>query len=142
MTPREQAFVSGLDERVQEILDQCSACGRCVEVCPTATPGGVDTSDPPAVVRDVLAILRGEGSRESAGGRWAETCTGSGRCLRACDDGVNPRFMLAMTRVTLQSRKAATDRRSAAQNGFNTMSRGVKVLSRLQMPADVIARVT
>ena len=142
MSTREATFVAGLDARVTDILEQCSGCGRCVEVCPTAEPGGVDKSDPRAVVADVLDILRGAGDPQSVGARWAETCTGSGRCLRACDDGVNPRFMLAMTRVALNQRKAEADRRSAGQTGLNTMSRGVKVLSRLQLPADFVARVT
>jgi Fe-S oxidoreductase len=142
MSTRETAFLEGLDARVREILDHCSACGRCVEVCPTAEPGGVDRSDPRAVVTDVLAILRGAGDPKSAGARWAETCTGSGRCLRACDDGVNPRFMLAMTRVTLNGAKAEADRHAAGQKAFHTMSQGVKVLSRLQLPGDLVARVT
>ena len=142
MSTSEATFVAGLDGRVRDILDRCSACGRCVDVCPTAEPGGVDKTDSPAIVRDVLAILRGDGDPLSRGARWAETCTGSGRCLSACDDGVNPRFMLAMTRVALNARKADDERRSAGQKGFNTMSRGVKVLSRLQLPSDFVARVT
>jgi Fe-S oxidoreductase len=142
MSTREATFVAGLDARVADILTQCSGCGRCVEVCPTAEPGGVDKSDPEAVVRDVLDILRGAGDPRSVGARWAETCTGSGQCLRACDDGVNPRFMLAMTRVALNARKTEADRRTAGQKGFNTMSRGVKVLSRLQLPAELVNRVT
>ena len=141
-TMNETAFVSGLDARVQEILDTCSTCGRCVEVCPTAEPAGVDRRDPPLVVRDVLAILRGDGDPASAGARWAETCTGSGQCIKACDDGVNPRFMLAMTRVKLNERKADTERRTNGHKAFQTMSKGVKVLSRLQLPAPLIARVT
>src|SRR2546423_67483 len=142
MSTAETIFLESLDARVTDILEQCSGCGRCVEVCPTAEPGGVDKSDPRAVVADVLDILRGAGDPQSVGARWAETCTGSGQCLRACDDGVNPRFMLAMTRVALNARKAEADRRAAGQTGFNTMSRGVKVLSRLQLPADFVARVT
>ncbi len=142
MSSREAVFLEGLDARVRDILDHCTACGRCVEVCPTAEPGGVDRTDPRAVVTDVLAILRGAGDPKSAGARWAETCTGSGRCLTACEDGVNPRFMLAMTRVTLNEAKADADRRAAGQKGFHTMSQGVKVLSRLQLPADLVARVT
>ena len=142
MTTREATFVAGLDARVQDILDHCSACGRCVEVCPTAEPGGVDRRDPPAVVTDVLAILRGAGNPTSAGARWAETCTGSGACLKACDDGVNPRFMLAMTRVKLNEAKAESTRQANGQKAFNTMSQSVKVLSRLQLPPDLVARVT
>jgi heterodisulfide reductase subunit D len=142
MSTREAAFVDGLDARVRDILTNCSTCGRCVEVCPTAEPGGVDRTDPRAVVTDVLAILRGAGDPASAGARWAETCTGSGRCITACEDGVNPRFMLAMTRIALTERKAEADRRATGQKAFHTMSQGVKVLSRLQLPADLVARVT
>ena len=142
MSTREAAFVTGLDDRVREILDHCSACGRCVEVCPTADPAGVDRTDPAAVVHDVLAILRGDGDPASAGAKWAQTCTGSGRCLTACEDGVNPRFMLAMTRMKLNERNAEADRRAAGQKAFNTMSQGVKVLSRLQLPSDLVARIT
>ena len=142
MQTREAAFVTGLEARVQDILANCSACGRCVEVCPTAEPGGVDRRDPRAVVGDVLAILRGEGDPASTGARWAETCTGSGQCLKACDDGVNPRFMLAMTRMKLNEAKAETTRQANGQRAFNTMTQGVKVLSRLQLPADLVSRVT
>jgi Fe-S oxidoreductase len=142
MVTKEAVFVAGLDARVQEILDNCSRCGRCVEVCPTAEPGGVDKSDPRAIVADVLDILRGAGNPKSRGAGWAEVCTGSGACLKACDDGVNPRFMLAMTRLKLNEAKAEDDRRTAGQKGFNTMSQSVKVLSRLQLPADLISRVT
>jgi Fe-S oxidoreductase len=93
-------------------------------------------------VADVLAILRGGGERGSRGARWAETCTGSGACLRACDDGVNPRFMLAMTRMRLNQAKAEEERRAAGQKAFHTMTRSVKVLSRLQLPAEFLGRAT
>src|SRR5436190_2026454 len=136
LVSNETAFLAGLDARVHEILEHCSGCGRCVEVCPTAEHGGVDKHDPQAIVHDVLEILRDRGTADSRGARWAEVCTGSGACLKACDDGVNPRFMLAMTRMKLNEAKADDDRRAAGQKGFNTMSQSVKVLSRLQMPAD------
>jgi heterodisulfide reductase subunit D len=142
MSGRETAFVQGLGVRVDEILTRCSACGRCVEVCPTAGPAGIDRSEPGTIVTDVLAILRGDGDPASRGARWAETCTGSGACLTACDDGVNPRFMLAMARLTLNRAKTETERLAAGQKAFGVMSRGVKVLSRLQLPAEFVARVT
>jgi heterodisulfide reductase subunit D len=141
-TQRETAFVASLETRARDIVDHCSRCGRCVEVCPTAGPAEVDRRDPPAVVAQVLELLRGAGDPASAGARWAETCTGSGACRAACDDGVNPRFMLALARVRLNERRASEARRATGQKAFHTMSRGVKVLSRLQLPADVVGHVT
>jgi ferredoxin len=82
MRGRETAFVQGLGARVDEILTRCSACGRCVEVCPTAGPAGIDRSEPRTIVTEVLAILRGDGHPASRGARWAETCTGSGPVSR------------------------------------------------------------
>jgi heterodisulfide reductase subunit D len=141
-TEREASFLASLDARVEAILDQCSRCGRCVEVCPTAGPAGVDTTDPAAIVGDVLAILRGEGDATSRGARWAATCTGSGKCIPACEDGVNPRFMLAMVRMKLGERAHEDERRAKGRAGFNTMTEGVKVLSRLQLPAAFVNDVT
>jgi heterodisulfide reductase subunit D len=139
---REVAFLDSLDTRAREIVERCTGCGRCVEVCPTAGPAGVDRSDPRAVVGHVLDLLRGGGDPTSQGARWAETCTGSGLCRQACDDGVNPRFMLALTRMRLNERRAADDRRAAGHKAFQTMTHGVKVLSRLQLPREFVNRVT
>ena len=139
---RETAFVASLEARAREIVERCSRCGRCVEVCPTAGPAGVDRADPVAVVAQVLDLLQGAGDPASAGARWAETCTGSGACRQACDDGVNPRFMLALTRVRLNERRAVEERRATGQKAFHAMSRGVKVLSRLQLPAEFVGRIT
>jgi heterodisulfide reductase subunit D len=141
-TGRETAFVASLETRARDIVAQCSRCGRCVEVCPTAGPAEVDRRDPQAVVTQVLDLLRGAGDPASAGARWAETCTGSGACRQACDDGINPRFMLALTRVRLNERRTEEERRATGQKAFHTMSRGVKVLSRLQLPTEVVGRVT
>src|SRR3990170_6925806 len=142
MTDPAEAFVNAIDLRVGEILDRCTRCGKCVEVCPTAAPAGIDTREPTQIVTEVLDILRGGGDPASRGAQWALTCTGSGRCLSACDDGVNPRFMLAATRLKLNERRAASERHATGQAGFQKMSEGVKVLSRLQLPADLISNMT
>ena len=119
MIDRGDAFIASLDLRVSEILDRCTRCARCVEVCPTAGPAGIDTREPVAIVDDVLDILRGGGEAASRGARWAQSCTGSGRCLSACDDGVNPRFMLAATRLKLNQRRAVKERHTTGQAGFH-----------------------
>src|SRR4030095_927154 len=142
MTHYADAFIASIDLRVRDILDRCTRCGKCVEVCPTAVPAGIDTSEPAAIVRGVLDILRGGGDASSRGARWANACTGSGRCLSACDDGVNPRFLLAATRLRLNERRQANERRTTGRAGFKKMSHAVKVLSRLQLPGELLAGFT
>ena len=132
MNDHADAFIATIDARVSDILERCTRCGKCVEVCPTAAPAGIDTSEPAAVVGDVLDILRGGGDAASRGARWASACTGSGRCLSVCDDGINPRFMLAATRLRLNERGQANQRRASGRAGFMKMSTAVKVLSRLR----------
>ncbi|WP_292316176.1 4Fe-4S binding protein [Mesorhizobium sp.] len=34
----ETSFETALDERVQGMLDACTRCGKCVEVCPSVAP--------------------------------------------------------------------------------------------------------
>lgn len=105
-------------------------------------PAGIDTRQPSAVVDGVLDILRGGGEEASRGARWAQSCTGSGRCQSACDDGVNPSFMLAATRLKLNQRRSEKERHAAGQAGFQKMSEAVKAPSRVQLPAELLARIT
>ena len=99
MTDHADAFIATIDLRVREILDRCTRCAKCVEVCPTAAPAGIDISEPAAIVGDVLDILRGGGDPSSRGARWANACTGSGRCI--------PRATTALTRVSCWRRPAS-----------------------------------
>ena len=142
MIDHAEAFIASIDTRVNDILERCTGCAKCVEVCPTATPAGIDTREPAAIVGDVLNILRGGGDPASRGARWATACTGSGKCLAACDDGINPRFMLAATRLRLNQRRQGNEGRALGRGGFKKMSTAVKVLSRLQLPADLIGSLT
>ena len=118
MTDPADAFVNAIEVRVGEILDRCTQCGKCVEVCPTAAPAGIDTREPAAIVTEVLDILRGGGDPTSRGAQWARTCTGSGRCLTACEDGVNPRFMLAATASSSPSGALRTSAMPPARPDF------------------------
>jgi heterodisulfide reductase subunit D len=137
-----QSFADAMAGRIKEdVLDLCVACGKCVEVCPMSDPGGVPLDDSKAVTAGVLDILRGEEGNEAAR-RWVDVCTGSGYCISACDYGVNPRFMVKMAAVANRARgREEKDVRRGAVKTFNTMSRGVKMLSRLQLPPEVLARI-
>lgn len=125
------AFEQALEARTREVLENCTACGRCVEVCPMPGPAGIAGS-PQAIAGGVLALLRGE-THPEASARWAAVCSGSGHCIPACPEGVNPRFMLALARL-------APARRQDGFARFGAMTSGVRVLSRLQLPPELLAR--
>jgi Fe-S oxidoreductase len=140
MSVRQEDFLASLDRRAAEIVDSCTRCGKCVEVCPMPGIAGIDASQPERVVSGVLDILRdGKGPETSA--RWASVCSGSGHCISACDYGVNPRFMLALARRALKKGQPEVTRREAGKKSFKEMSRGVKVLSRLQLPPALLERL-
>jgi heterodisulfide reductase subunit D len=127
-----------LNDKVAEILDRCTTCGACAEICPMPAPAGLDTSAPQALTAGILTLLRGGTHPEAS--RWAAVCSGSGHCITVCQHGVNPRLMLALARVADLSHNAPTARRQTAFTRFGAMTKGVRVLSRLQLPPDTLAR--
>ena len=83
----------------ERILNACTQCGKCFEVCPMAQYSRAPASDAKAVVPGVLAVLRGEaGSAEALG--WIAVCTRSGVCVPACPHSVDPRMMMRLARMT------------------------------------------
>ena len=42
----ETAFESALSIRIGEMLDACTKCGKCVEICPVTDPAGVGAASP------------------------------------------------------------------------------------------------
>jgi heterodisulfide reductase subunit D len=127
-----------LHNQTDEILDRCTGCGACAAVCPMPEPAGLDTSDPKALTAGVLTLLRGGSHAEAS--HWAAVCSGSGHCLAVCAHGVNPRLMLALARVADLGRDGATARRQTGFARFGAMTKGVRVLSRLQLPPETLAR--
>ena len=93
------AFSAAPLSRADAMTDACTRCGKCVEVCPSTGPAGV-TADPVAVIGGVIDIMRGGEGNESAR-NWASGCLLHGDCIKACDYGVNPRFLLYMTRIAM-----------------------------------------
>jgi Fe-S oxidoreductase len=139
-----ETFESALQARVGDMLDACTRCGKCVEACPTTGPAGLGTEardNPASVIGGVIDILRhGEGN--DAARKWAEGCLLSGECIKACDYGVNPRFLLNMARVAMAQAKnnVAAQRRGGVES-FRTVARDVTQLSRLQLDDVLLARL-
>src|SRR5450759_686442 len=137
----EISFETALGRRVAHMLDACTRCGKCVEVCPSVRPAGISEASPKDVISGVLDIVR-TGLGPDASRKWAASCMLSGECIKACDYGVNPRFLLAMARVSLA--KVATELPNRRRQGvaeFRELSRDVNVLSRLQLDGDVLERL-
>jgi heterodisulfide reductase subunit D len=133
------SFAEALEARTEDVLDRCTRCGGCFDVCPMTGPAGLTGRDAAHVVSDVLDIVRGgEGSPDAQ--RWAQVCSGSGSCIPRCQDGVNPRFMLALARVAIQRRASTEERHKKGSSAFSAMGKSVRVLSRMQLPADILAR--
>ena len=137
----DMTFETALDARVEEMLDACTRCGKCVEVCPSTSPAGISDSNATDIIGGILDIVRtGEGPETSR--QWAASCMLSGDCIRACDYGVNPRFLLAMARVAIaKNENGLPERRRQGVTRFRNVSRDVSTLSRLQLDDEVLERL-
>jgi heterodisulfide reductase subunit D len=133
-------FEDVLKGRVEEIIDACTRCGKCVEVCPVKAPAGVSASAHEVISGVIDILCNGDGPEASR--RWASTCMLTGDCIAACDYGVNPRFMLTMARLAMA--KAQTEPREQRRRGvetFRRLNRDVTVASRMQLEDDLLARL-
>ena len=141
MSDRSVAFIDSLDRRVTDIAATCTACGACASACPTLAVAGIDGNDTQALTSGVRDILRtGEGPEASE--QWSKVCCGSGDCLTVCPEGINPRFMLTMARRALTQANPEPERRAAGKAAFQKMSRGVRVLSRLSLPPEMLEKLS
>jgi heterodisulfide reductase subunit D len=135
-----ETFETALASRVDEMVDTCTRCGKCVEACPVTGPGGV-TAEPVAVISGVLDILR-TGDGPEASRKWANACVASGECIKACDYGVNPRFLLGMARVAMAHHNdAPADQRRQGVDAFRKVARDVTHITRIQLDDQVLARL-
>lgn len=133
-------FEVGLRARLDDMISACTRCGKCVEACPITEPAGIATP-PVEVIGGVLDILRGR-EAPAASRTWATSCMLSGACIEACPEAVNPRFLLAMTRVELAkaARPLHEQRRLGVEN-FRKVGRDVSVQSRMQVTAETLERL-
>src|SRR5580700_1724950 len=140
MTAMPETFESALQARVDGMLDACTRCGKCVEVCPVTGAAGVD-AEPRQVIGGLIALLRG-GEGNAAARHWASGCIRSGDCIEACDYGVNPRFLLSMARAAMA--RAGSDAavlRKKGVDGFRHVARDVNAMSKIQLDDALLARL-
>jgi heterodisulfide reductase subunit D len=139
-----ETFESALQARADAMADACTRCGKCVEVCPATAAAGFSPEqrqNPVEVIDGIIDILHhGEGN--DAARKWASGCLLSGECVKACDYGVNPRFLLYMARVEMAHAKndAATMRRSGVE-AFRQVARDSNHIVRLQLDENLLERL-
>ena len=135
-------FLETFRERGAAIADACTRCGDCFRACPMIEPAGLAAANPEDTTGAIVDLITG-GAGNAEAIRWADVCSGSGNCIPACQHGINPRFMVQLARGF--ARRNATERAEKPlatgwRTGFQNMSRGVRVLSRLQLPPETLAR--
>src|SRR5262245_1588764 len=133
-------FETALAARAAEMVDACTRCGKCVEACPSVAPAGLKDERPQDVIGGVLDIVR-TGDGPAASRKWASACMLSGDCIKACDEDVNPRFLLGMARLAMTRKNDPPVRRRQAIDAFRNLGRDVSVLSRLQLDGAVLERL-
>src|SRR5215510_4361581 len=135
------AFETALTARVDAMLDACTKCGKCLEACPITGAAGVAGTDPQAAIAGVLDIVR-SGDGPQASRKWASACVLSGECIKVCDYGVNPRFLLNMARVAMaRAKNEPRAQRKAGVEGFRLVARDVTHLSKMQLSDAQLARL-
>src|SRR5438067_5269023 len=137
------SFLDTFRARGAAIAEACTRCGDCFRACPMVEPAGLADADASETAGAIIDLITG-GEGNEAAIRWAEVCSGSGNCIPACTHGINPRFMVQLARGF--ARRNATGAEATAplparwRQGFQNMSRGVRVLSKLQLPPETLAR--
>jgi len=137
----EMTFESALSVRTEEMIDACTRCGKCVEICPVTAPAGVGAAAPQEVIAGIIDILHaGEGS--PAAKAWAKGCVLTGDCITACPESINPRFLLAMARVAMakKTNEPRARRKSGIEN-FRLVADGTNILARMQLSDDELTRL-
>jgi Fe-S oxidoreductase len=134
-------FETALAARVDAMLDACTKCGKCFEACPITPAAGIANADPQAAITGVLDIVR-TGDGPEASRKWANACVLSGECIKVCDYGVNPRFLLNMARVAMaRAKDEPRAQRKAGVEGFRLVARDVAHLSKMQLTDAQLARL-
>ncbi len=147
MTAAAETFEAALKARADAMADACTRCGKCVEVCPATEAAGLtpeQRGDPVGVISGIIDIIRGQGGDEhnAAAEKWASGCLLSGECIKACDYGVNPRFLLYMARIAMShAKKESAAERRAGFEAYRLVARDVSHISQIQLDDALLARL-
>lgn len=133
-------YLDDFRARGEAIAEACTRCGACFRACPMVAPAGLDEAGPAKTASGIIDLITG-GAGTPAAVSWASVCSGSGNCISACSEGINTRFMVQLARGFARAQAGGAPLNTRWRQGFQRMSRGVRILSRLQLPPETLARV-
>ena len=113
----------------------CTACGKCVEVCPTTPFTGIAPEDGSAVIGSILELLKDDAPISEMAHAWTQQCNGCGICIPACPEAINPRRMV-MLATTFEARHG-----SATPQLFRKMARAIRIMAAMQLVPDEFDRL-
>jgi Fe-S oxidoreductase len=67
------SFETALGKRVEDMLDACTRCGKCVEVCPSVKLAGISETRFGDIISGALDLVR-TGDGPEASRKWAASC--------------------------------------------------------------------
>jgi heterodisulfide reductase subunit D len=135
MSTQMQSLSSYFDSETSKVLRACTACGKCVEVCPVVPYAGLKDSDPKAVAQGVIDFLAHREPLTVNAAAFVHACNGCGECIPACPEGVNPRKMLVLANTMRAGERTATPQL------FRKMSRAIRLMAGMQLLPAEFARV-
>ncbi len=135
MAAQAQSLANYFDSETAKVLGACTACGKCVEVCPVVPYAGLKDADPKTVAHGVVDFLAHRAPLAGVSATFAHACNGCGECIPACPEGVNPRKMLVLAN-TMHSGE-----RNQTPQLFRKMSRAIRLMAGMQLLPAEFARV-
>ncbi len=131
-----------LNAQAEQLTEACTTCGKCVEVCPVVAgiTGSLEAADPKEVVGGVVRYLQ-TGEQSDISTIWTERCTGSGECIPACPENINPRLMLSIALSRIRAEKTARGENPMGTY-YRRMAQIIKLAVGMQMTPAEYHRVT
>jgi ferredoxin len=127
MATAKQSLDDFLEQECNSLVSDCTACGKCVEICPVTPFTDIKAGDEPGIIGGVLGLLRDGTPLEGAAMDWAQQCNGCGLCIPACPEAVNPRRMLMLVNTVQAEQDSPTPQL------FRKMSRAIRIMAAMQL---------
>ncbi|MBI4492153.1 MAG: (Fe-S)-binding protein [Chloroflexi bacterium] len=119
-----------LESQRQAVLERCTACGKCVQVCPMLPHLEIRDLPAESIAHGILALLHGE--YERAGATFAEACAGSAYCSQVCPAHLDPYDLTRLAKLAASTLRAAKAPPAPRLNLFQM----IELARCLQMPKD------